>query len=145
MRDWQMAAGRISTSSFAFTNDVSPKYDRPEIWSLRNMISPSERRSKDRIAARVPVRVRTAPAAPEISAVTRDISFSGVFLYTKSRMVEGSEVELVLIFPPELTAGVKSWICCHARVLRVESGPGKEFGVAAAIHRMDVLPELPAT
>jgi hypothetical protein len=59
-------------------------------------------------------------------------------------MAEGSEVELVLILPPELTSGEKCWVCCHARVLRVEQGPGTDFGIAAEIRRMDVLPEIPA-
>jgi hypothetical protein len=52
-------------------------------------------------------------------------------------------VELVLILPPELTSGEKCWVCCHARVLRVEQGAGTNFGVAAEIQRMDILPEIP--
>jgi len=28
--------------------------------------------------------------------------------------------------------------------LRVEQGPGSDFGVAAEIRRMDILPEIPA-
>jgi hypothetical protein len=59
-------------------------------------------------------------------------------------MKEGSDVELVLILPPELTSGEKCWVCCHAQVVRVEDGPGRSFGVAAAIKRMDILPEIPA-
>jgi hypothetical protein len=50
----------------------------------------------------------------------------------------------VLILPPELTSGEKCWVCCHARVLRVEQGAGKDFGVAAEIRRMNILPEIPA-
>jgi hypothetical protein len=80
----------------------------------------------------------------ESSAQTRDVSTNGVFLYTESRMVEGSNVELVLILPPELTSGERCWVCCHAQVLRVEEGPGTKFGVAAEIRRMDVLPEISA-
>ena len=34
-------------------------------------------------------------------------------------------------------------MCCHARVLRVEQGSGNDFGVAAEIRRMDILPEIP--
>jgi hypothetical protein len=91
------------------------------------------------------VRVRNAPANAElISAETRDVSTNGIFLYTESRMAVGSDVELVLILPPELTAGEKCWVCCHARILRVEPGAGTEFGVAAEIRRMDILPEIPA-
>jgi hypothetical protein len=108
------------------------------------MVSKIDRRSRKRVVANLPVRVRSAAANTELSAQTRDVSTNGVFLYTQSRMTEGSDVELVLILPPELTAGEKCWVCCHARVLRVEDGPGKDFGVAAEIRRMDILPEIPA-
>ncbi|MGA9543803.1 MAG: PilZ domain-containing protein [Candidatus Sulfotelmatobacter sp.] len=108
------------------------------------MKSKIDRRSRERVVATLPVRVRGTTANPEASALTRDVSANGIFLYTNSRMAEGSEVELVLILPPELTSGEKCWVCCHARVLRVEQGPGTDFGVAAEIRRMDVLPEIPA-
>src|SRR3984893_5256475 len=108
------------------------------------MVSETDRRSRSRVVAKLPVRVRSTAANTELSAQTRDVSTNGVFLYTNSRMREGSDVELVLILPPELTSGEKCWVCCHARVLRVEQGPGKDFGVAAEIERMDILPEIPA-
>ena len=107
------------------------------------MKTDAERRSGTRIATRVPTRVRS-PHGTDQSAQTRDVSTNGVFLYTSSRMTEGSDVELVLILPPELTSGEKCWVCCHARVLRVEQGHGNDFGVAAEIRRMDILPEIPA-
>jgi c-di-GMP-binding flagellar brake protein YcgR len=103
-----------------------------------------DRRSRRRVVATLPVRVRGAEANAELSAQTRDVSSNGVFLYSESRLAEGSDVELVLILPPELTSGEKCWVCCHARVVRVEQGPGKNFGVAAEIERMDILPEIPA-
>ena len=102
------------------------------------MTTDIDRRSGKRIAKRVATRVRTPQG--EEDAQTRDISASGVFLYTKSKMEKGTEVELVLILPPELTSGEKCWVCCQATVVRVEEGP--EFGVAAQIRRMDILPEL---
>lgn len=107
------------------------------------MTSKIERRSRQRVVARLPVRVRSVEDNSELTAETRDVSTNGVFLYTASAMVEGSDMELVLILPPELTSGEKCWVCCHARVLRVEHGPGKDFGVAAEIRRIDVLPEIP--
>lgn len=106
------------------------------------MTSNLDRRSRERVLAKVPVRITAGNA--ELTAETRDVSTNGVFLYTQSRMAEGSDVELVLILPPELTAGEKCWVCCHARVVRVEQGPGTGFGAAAEIHRMDILPEIPA-
>jgi len=98
-----------------------------------------ERRSGTRIAAQVPTRVRTKQGE-EHSAQTRDVSANGVFLYTKSRMQQGTDVELVLILPPELTSGEKCWVCCQATIVRVEES-GDKFGVAAQIKRMDILPE----
>ncbi len=103
------------------------------------MTADTDRRSGKRIAARVPTRIRTA-YGEDTTAQTRDISANGVFLYTKSKMEKGTEIELVLILPPELTSGEKCWVCCQATVVRVEEGP--EFGVAAQIRRMEILPEL---
>lgn len=103
----------------------------------------TERRSRERLVRPLPVRVRTQAGAPELTAHTRDLSTNGIFLYTESRMAEGSDVDLILILPPELTSGEKCWVCCHARVVRVEESPGTGFGVAAAIQRMEVLPEIP--
>ena len=108
------------------------------------MTAKTDRRSRSRVVAKLPVRVRSAATDAELSAETRDVSTNGVFLYTNSRMAEGSDVELVLILPPELTSGEKCWVCCHARVLRVEQSPGSGFGVAAQILHMDILPEIPA-
>ena len=99
----------------------------------------AERRAGKRIAARVPTQVRSR--AGRHAAQTRDVSTSGVFLYTHSHMEKGSEVELVLILPPELTSGEKCWVCCQATVVRVEES-AHGFGVAAKIRRMDVLPEV---
>ena len=107
------------------------------------MKADTERRSGDRIATRVPTRVRAGSwrRSDPLTAQTRDVSANGVFLYTKSRMEKGSEVELVLILPPELTSGEKCWVCCQATIVRVEE-EGSEFGVAAQIRRMDILPEV---
>jgi hypothetical protein len=103
------------------------------------MKADTERRAGTRISTRVPTRVRTVNGVDQ-TAQTRDVSANGVFLYTKSRMEKGTDVELVLILPPELTSGEKCWVCCQATIVRVEED-GPEFGVAAHIRRMDILPE----
>jgi len=108
------------------------------------MASKTDRRSAPRTIATVPVRLKTATGLPEVAAQTRDISTNGVFLYTDSRIAEGSNLEMVLILPPDLTAGEKCWVCCQATVLRVETTPGQKFGLAAKIERMNFLPEIPA-
>jgi hypothetical protein len=104
------------------------------------MKADTERRSGRRIPTRVATRVRTSQGVDQ-TAQTRDVSANGVFLYTKSRMEKGTDVELVLILPPELTSGEKCWVCCQATIVRLEE-EGSEFGVAAQIRRMDILPEV---
>jgi hypothetical protein len=99
-----------------------------------------ERRSGTRIPTRVSTRFRTTKGIDH-TAETRDVSANGVFLYTNSKMEKGAEVELVLILPPELTSGEKCWVCCQATIVRVEE-QGSDFGVAAQIRRMDILPEM---
>ena len=104
------------------------------------MKTDGERRSGTRIPTRVATRVRTSKGIDH-TGETRDVSANGVFLYTNSKMEKGTDVELVLILPPELTSGEKCWVCCQATIVRVEE-QGSEFGVAAQIRRMDILPEM---
>ncbi|HZS95457.1 MAG TPA: PilZ domain-containing protein [Terriglobales bacterium] len=106
------------------------------------MLDPkSDKRTRSRIAVNVPATVRSKDTNAEVTAVTRDLSMGGVFLYTDRRITEGSKLEIVLILPPELGLGEKQWACCQARVVRVEDGD--QFGVAATIDRLDMLPEIP--
>ena len=103
--------------------------------------SKADKRARSRISVNVPATVRSKDTNAEVSAVTRDLSMGGVFLYTDRRITEGSKLEIVLILPAELGLGDKQWACCQARVVRVEDGD--QFGVAAAIDRLDMLPEIP--
>jgi hypothetical protein len=104
-----------------------------------------ERRSGPRTPVRVPVSVKAGHEQIATKGVTRDLSTSGVFLYTDSRISEGSQLEMVLILPPEITKSAKQWVCCQASVVRVEQGQEEgSFGVAASIRSIDVLPEIPS-
>ena len=103
------------------------------------MTTASERWSGKRIAARVPTQVRMQ--GRDYQAETRDVSTSGVFLYTASHIEKGSDVELVMILPSELTSGEKCWVCCQATVVRVENDGGA-CGIAARIRHMEMLPEM---
>jgi len=104
-----------------------------------------ERRSGQRLAARVPVSIKAQKGTVKATGFTRDLNAGGIFLYTDSRIVAGSELEMVLILPPELTHGAKQWVCCWASVVRVEdSEGGGDFGVAASIRSIEILPEIPS-
>jgi hypothetical protein len=110
--------------------------------SQAKQAKPSERRGQQRAAVRVPVAIK-AGQSTELSGHTRDLSTNGIFLYTDTHLAEGSELELVLILPAELTGGQREWACCRASVVRVEQG-GKagKFGIAATIDSFDRLPEI---
>lgn len=102
-----------------------------------------ERRAGKRIPAQVPVKI-TAKAGVVETGHTRDLSTNGVFLYTDAHFSEGSELEIILVLPPELTNGEKRWACCQASVVRVEpSGKDGNFGMAASIRRFELMPEIP--
>jgi len=105
------------------------------------MIAKPERRSGQRLPVRLPVSIETAESQP-VAGFTRDLSASGIFLYADTQIVEGSELEMVLLLPEELTNGEKQWVCCQASVIRVEAGGEHgRFGVAASIRNMVALPQ----
>ena len=103
----------------------------------------SERRSGPRVPVRLGVTIRSAESRPT-TAYARDLSTNGIFLYVNSEILVGSELEMVMMLPTELTQGEKRWVCCQASVVRVETG-GEDgrFGVAAAIRSIATLPEIP--
>jgi PilZ domain len=103
----------------------------------------SERRSRQRIPARLGVSIRSPQNQPAVGH-SRDLSASGIFLYTSSEILVGSELEMVLMLPTQLTDGEKRWVCCQASVIRVEPGGADgRFGVAASIRSIATLPEIP--
>jgi PilZ domain len=103
----------------------------------------SERRSRQRVPVRLGVSIRSPQGEPA-TGYTRDLSTSGIFLYADSEILVGSELEMVLMLPAQLTQGEKRWVCCQASVVRVEpGGEDGRFGVAASIRSIAALPEIP--
>lgn len=99
-----------------------------------------ERRSGQRVPVRVPVKVRHQGS--EHQGLTRDLSSSGIFLYSESGMKAGSKLELVIMLPPGLGFGPGGWTLCEASVVRVEESEGKGLGIAATLDRIALLPEI---
>ena len=107
------------------------------------MSNPRERRTAKRTPVQLPVKLRAQGSkAPEQSAQTRDLSSSGIFLYSESAIAPGAKLELVLMLPSELGLGPGGWTLCQASVVRVEQSDGKRVGVAATLDRIELLPEL---
>ena len=102
--------------------------------------TPTDRRSSQRTPVRVPVKVRHE--GNEHQGLTRDLSSSGIFLYSEAGMKAGSKLELVIMLPPGLGFGLGGWTLCQASVVRVEQSDGKGMGVAATLDRIEWLPEI---
>ena len=100
----------------------------------------SERRSRQRMPVRVPVKV--CHEGGEHPGLTRDLSSTGIFLYSESGMKAGSILELVIMLPPGRGVGPGGWTLCEASVVRVEKSEAKGMGVAATLDRIESLPEI---
>ena len=106
--------------------------------------SKNDRRSRPRLPIRVPVKVRHQ--GQEHAGLTRDLSSSGIFLYSESEIKAGSKLDLVIMLPPNLGLGPGGWTLCQASVVRMEErmeeSDGKRIGIAATLDRIELLPEL---
>src|ERR1035438_10072792 len=99
-----------------------------------------ERRAKQRTPVRVPVKVRCGDTEHE--GLTRDLSSTGIFLYSEPGLKPGSKLELVIMLPPGLGFGSGGWTLCEASVVRVEQVEGKQMGVSATFDRVAWMPEI---
>jgi hypothetical protein len=103
----------------------------------------SDRRSQKRTAIELPVKVRAEGSTlPEQSALTRDLSSSGIFLYSESPIAPGTKLDLVLMLPADLGLGSGGWTLCQASVVRVEKSTSGGVGIAATFDRIQQMPEL---
>ena len=110
-------------------------------------INTPDRRRQNRTPVRVPVKIRPRKddgGGPEQTGLTRDLSSSGIFLYSESALQAGAKLELVIMLPPGMGLGPGGWTLCQASVVRVEEteSDGKRVGVAATLDRIELLPEL---
>jgi c-di-GMP-binding flagellar brake protein YcgR len=100
-----------------------------------------ERRSRQRLNARLPVKLRQ-PSGPDLDATTRDLSSSGIFIYSEKGLEPGAKIELVITVPASLGLGPGGWAVCQASVVRVENKSENGVGVAASLDRIELLPEI---
>jgi c-di-GMP-binding flagellar brake protein YcgR len=104
----------------------------------------TERRTARRYDLSLPViiRVPVKDAAANKSGKTRDISTRGVYFTMDERVEEGSELDITLTLPPEITQGTEVFVRAQGRVVRIEKRPGEDdfrLGVAALIERYDII------
>jgi PilZ domain len=108
-----------------------------------------ERRAGQRFPYFLPVSVRQASTSAEGVGITQDLSSRGVFFLTEVTLTEGSEVELTLQMPSEITLGDSMPVRCRGKVLRIVrpviSAPdasntgGVKIGVAVRLENYEYL------
>jgi hypothetical protein len=101
-----------------------------------------EKRAVPRVSWQLPASVsfHNTDRSP---AEVKDVSSRGLFFFTQANVEENSKVEIVLMMPDDIPQFGHKWVCCHARVIRVEKHKsGDRVGVAAIIDRCEALPQI---
>jgi hypothetical protein len=108
-----------------------------------------ERRVGQRFPYLLPLSLRQPGTSVEGVGFTQDLSSRGVFFFTNAPLTEGSEIELTLRMPSEITLGESMPVRCRGHILRVvrpsspsDSLPAEaKIGVAVRLECYEYLPE----
>jgi hypothetical protein len=102
-----------------------------------------DRRNVERVPIQLPVSLLSTDGGVEIRTCTKDLSQKGTFLYLNSAVENGSPLDFVVALPEEIPFSDRRWLCCHARVIRVQKGQMRGLsGVATAIEHFGVLRQM---
>jgi len=104
----------------------------------------TERRTSRRYDLSLPVMVRVPvdKTSDSQSGRTRDISTRGVYFTLDKELEAGTELDITLTLPSEITRGTEVLVRALGRVIRVEHDDqedSKRVGVAAVIERYDII------
>jgi c-di-GMP-binding flagellar brake protein YcgR len=104
----------------------------------------TERRTARRYDLSLPVIIRIPAERHDDSqeGKTRDISTRGLYFVIEQDLEAGSELDITLTLPAEITHGTEVFVRALGKVVRVErrSEEGAErMGVAAVIERYDII------
>ena|ERR1700679_1151400 len=104
----------------------------------------TERRTARRYDLSLAVMIRM-PIEQEVSSrtgKTRDISTRGVYFLVDNNLSAGTELDLTMTLPAEVTGGTEVFIRAIGKVVRVENRPetgDQRVGVAAVIERYEII------
>jgi c-di-GMP-binding flagellar brake protein YcgR len=104
----------------------------------------TERRTARRYDLSLPVMIRV-PVEKEASSrngKTRDISTRGLYFTVDEDLSAGSELDITLTLPSEVTRGSEVFIRAMGKVVRVDKKPengNSRVGVAAVIERYEII------
>ena len=104
----------------------------------------SERRTTRRYDLSLPVIIRVSAerAVDSQEGKTRDISTRGLYLVIQQDLTTGSELDITLTLPAEITHGTEVFVRALGKVVRVErrtEDGSARLGVAAVIERYDII------
>jgi hypothetical protein len=117
---------------------------------MANPQDSAERRRLHRFPVRQPVTVKAPgaalpswgedPGSVVQTGSSRDISEGGIFLWVQERIADGSEVEVMLSFPPEISDGTTVNLRCTGYVVRLERERGRDIlGVAVSFTKIEIV------
>jgi hypothetical protein len=100
-----------------------------------------ERRAMRRFDMRLPATIKLTGQEPlELVTETQNVSARGVFFYLDRRVTQGTQLDVVLTFPPHVTLTDSVKVRFAARVVRVDAPlPASRVGVAAVIEEYEFL------
>ncbi len=104
----------------------------------------TERRTARRYDLSLPViiRIPTERAVDSQEGKTRDISTRGLYFVIAQDLQAGSELDITLTLPAEITHGTEVFVRALGKVVRVErrmEDGTVRMGVAAVIERYDII------
>ncbi len=104
----------------------------------------TERRTARRYDLSLPIiiRVPTERALDTQQGKTRDISTRGLYFVVDENLEAGSELDITLTLPAEITHGTDVFVRALGKVVRVENRSedgDNRMGVAAVIERYDII------
>jgi hypothetical protein len=101
-----------------------------------------ERRVGQRFPFNLPVSLRDVSTAAEGLGFTQDVSSRGAFFFTVMALSEGTEIELTLKMPSEITLGESMRVRCTGRVLRIVNAADNGWKPASATQTETKLAEV---
>jgi len=104
----------------------------------------ADRRRARRYDLSLPIVVQVSSKSEPLqrNGQTRDISTRGVYFTMEEELAPGSEFDLTLTLPSEVTKGSDVFIRARGRVVRIDRRPGvnsERIGVAAVMENYDIV------
>src|ERR1700756_1945772 len=104
----------------------------------------TERRTARRYELSLPIMIRipTERTPDSLQGKTRDISTRGLYFVVDLNLESGSQLDITLTLPSEITHGAEVFVRALGKVVRVESrmeNGSARMGVAAVIERYDII------